>query len=517
VATCVALLSVFPTVTSAVIRTVNADGSGPYPTIQAAYDACTINDIIELTNGTFTGPGNRELVLHYASVTIRSQSNDPALVILDADGLSLGGVEFNELSIRGIQFRDTDCLSLFFAGVDFIDCIFEQCPKVASVEYGSYSLFHDCVIQNLTDIGMTTHNGAVWAFNCTFAANDVQIASGNSFLFENCEFLENDAGADPLISVGITQGNGHAVFSGCAFLDNSGDDATACVRSLGAELTIEDCIFGRNSGTCVDLIGGHQFSVRPANIRRTTFVDNTGPAAIRASTAPDAEPLTIALTQTIVAFQEGGVAFDCGDLAPPDYPSVSCCDIFGNSAGDYVGCLTGLEGSDDNLSLDPLFCPADLALYTLRSDSPCRPNSPENPTCGLIGASPVGCNTTDVSDDTNDGAHDQSPAAGSRLVASPNPCHGSTTFRWRHPPRELTTDGVGSVAGDVLIVNDAAGRVVRRLSLPRGPSRRGDTTSTLEWDGRDEAGRSVPSGIYYMHMPGTTSWGSRAGSVVVLR
>jgi len=44
-------------------RTINVrpDGSGDYPTIQAAIDDCNDGDIIACANGVYTGPGNRDI------------------------------------------------------------------------------------------------------------------------------------------------------------------------------------------------------------------------------------------------------------------------------------------------------------------------------------------------------------------------------------------------------------------------------------------------------------------------
>ena len=40
---------------------VKPDGTGDFPTIQAAIDAAYHGDVIELTDGVFTGDGNRDL------------------------------------------------------------------------------------------------------------------------------------------------------------------------------------------------------------------------------------------------------------------------------------------------------------------------------------------------------------------------------------------------------------------------------------------------------------------------
>ena len=44
-------------------RTINleADGSGDYPTIQAAIDDSNDSDVIILAPGTYTGAGNRDI------------------------------------------------------------------------------------------------------------------------------------------------------------------------------------------------------------------------------------------------------------------------------------------------------------------------------------------------------------------------------------------------------------------------------------------------------------------------
>ena len=49
----------FATIVWATTYLVNPEGTGDFPTIQAAIDAVVDGDIIELNDGTFTGDGNR--------------------------------------------------------------------------------------------------------------------------------------------------------------------------------------------------------------------------------------------------------------------------------------------------------------------------------------------------------------------------------------------------------------------------------------------------------------------------
>ena len=74
-------------------------------------------------------------------------------------------------------------------------------------------------------------------------------------------------------------------------------------------------------------------------------------------------------------------------------PTLSCCNLFGNSSGDAI---CGVDGGG-NFSANPQFCAADPAATLnplLQADSPCAPgNHPGGADCGLIGAGPVGCST----------------------------------------------------------------------------------------------------------------------------
>jgi predicted outer membrane repeat protein len=95
------------------------------------------------------------------------------------------------------------------------------------------------------------------------------------------------------------------------------------------------------------------------------------------------------LQNTIIAFSTQGEAVYCDETSSP---ALTCCDIFGNASGDWVGCIAGQYGMNGNFSADPLFCgemnyPGDP--YRLDIASPC---AVRNSACGeLIGARPAGC------------------------------------------------------------------------------------------------------------------------------
>lgn len=73
------LLLVLPGVLNAETYIVRPDGTGDFPTIQAAVDAAVDGDAIELTEGVFRGEGNGNVTVYQKGITIRSQSNDPTV------------------------------------------------------------------------------------------------------------------------------------------------------------------------------------------------------------------------------------------------------------------------------------------------------------------------------------------------------------------------------------------------------------------------------------------------------
>ena len=93
--TALALLLAAAAACHATTYLVNPDGSGDFPTIQAALDAVVTGDVIELGDGLFTGPGNRDLVPGWMNLTIRSQSGDAGACMIDCQG-SAGDPAFSK-------------------------------------------------------------------------------------------------------------------------------------------------------------------------------------------------------------------------------------------------------------------------------------------------------------------------------------------------------------------------------------------------------------------------------------
>jgi len=98
------------------------------------------------------------------------------------------------------------------------------------------------------------------------------------------------------------------------------------------------------------------------------------------------------LTNCMIAFSTQGEAIYCREATST--PALSCCDVYGNVGGDWVGCIADQYGVDGNFSEDPLFCDLTIDDFTLASNSPCLPEG--NDCHVLIGAHGEGCEESPV-------------------------------------------------------------------------------------------------------------------------
>jgi hypothetical protein len=187
---------------------------------------------------------------------------------------------------------------------------------------------------------------------------------------------------------GVTVANGNAEegsihssqttlsrISNCIIRDNTGFEPGGLYCTSSSPV-IEGCLFYGN--TSLGRGGAiHCFNASPI-IRNCTISENSAPyggAIYINSGSPQVE-------NTTIAFNTGGSPTE-GSLGV----QLSCCDVFGNAAGDWVGPIAGQQGVRGNFSADPLFCDAGGGSFGLRADSPCLAGRhPDGPGCGLIGA-----------------------------------------------------------------------------------------------------------------------------------
>jgi len=100
--------------------TVQPDGSGDYPTIQAAINGANLGDEVVLEVGTYTGDGNRNIDFLGKAITVRSTNpNDPQIVettIIDCNDPQ-GGTNY------GISFDSGETAHAVLSGISITNSI----------------------------------------------------------------------------------------------------------------------------------------------------------------------------------------------------------------------------------------------------------------------------------------------------------------------------------------------------------------------------------------------------------
>jgi len=239
----------------------------------------------------------------------------------------------------------------------------------------------------MTGGGMYIKGGsAPTLIDCSFTDNTVSgvgggvdIIDASSPSFTACTFARNSAdgggGVDMYDAV-------NASFDHCWFFDNTATyDGGAVYSSGGSVPTFTECtVVGNAAGYEGGAMYFYDFST-PV-LANCTLYDNSAPVGSGVWCDDNFE-----LTNCIIAFGVVGEAVFCAG----DPPYVTCSDIYGNAGGDWVGCLAGMDGADNNLHADPLFCDAPGGDFTLDIPSPCT--AANAPACGLVGAWDIGCDS----------------------------------------------------------------------------------------------------------------------------
>lgn len=309
------------------------DGSGDVPSIASALALAVHGDVIELGDGVFSGPGNRNLDLAGLRVTLRSRSGNPRACVIDVDGnagdparalLCVSG-EMSSTRIEGIGFRGGYLTAPDEAGGAVL-CV------------GSSPSFEGCRFRG---------NYSAWAGGALAAME------GAAPVIDDCEF----------------SGNVAAYGGGVVVMDASAD--------------LDGCVV---NGNWASERGGGLYVGDHSNLSLSgsTVVWNGSPsggglAVVFQSSAQ--------VSNSIVAFSTLGEGI--GIPWPGPVVTLSCSDLHGNAGGDWLGDLAEQHGTAGNINVDPLFCGAqDEDDLSLHSNSPCSEDLSD---CGLIGAFPVGC------------------------------------------------------------------------------------------------------------------------------
>lgn len=304
------------------------DGSGDFPTIQAAIDAADDGDVIQFAPGVFTGEGNRNIDGLGKAITIRGSAADPGAFVIDCQGS-------NSDRARGFYFHLGESISTVVEGLTVRGGYAPALPD----RWGGAIL---------------CHNSSVTIRDCRFEQNEAGWGGGLLF-WGSSSIVERVRVADNIAST-----NGSGIYC-----------TTGDVSSFNYVTVVGNVTPGRG--------GAFVANACSPEISNSTFHGNdasTGAFWVIGDS-------NLWISNSIVTGNDSS-AFDCDSGSV----NLSCTDIFGNF-GNWTSCIAGQLGLNGNLSADPQYCDAGARDFTLTSSSPCAPN--DDSTCGLIGAWPVAC------------------------------------------------------------------------------------------------------------------------------
>ncbi len=405
---------------------VQPDGSGDYPTIQAAIDAADSLDVIELADGIYTGEGNRDLDFLGKTIIVRSRSGNPLVCVVDCQATEAD-------PHYGCRFVSGESRATWLAGITIRDGYFNSGAGILCDE--SSPTIHRCRLVNNTagflGGGIACGDASPLISHCSFVNNRALAGAGLSYQYGSpsitmCEFSGNYATEQ---GGGMGGEHGYPVISGCTFTLNGAGEAGGGMRCFYGSVEMADVVFDRN--TAVEAGGG--LSVEDVELASVTGCEFYGNSAQSGAGIAAAGEITVLLStfaensasiyggamalaysatvmnctlvgnsaftgaggiflggdghlhvdRTIIAFSAQGEAFFDGSSATV---TLTCCNIYDNDGGDWTGSLAAQLGVANNFSEDPFFCDWKNGQYTLEHMSPC-----ESDTCGMIGAWPTAC------------------------------------------------------------------------------------------------------------------------------
>jgi hypothetical protein len=347
---CMALLALLGSVAHGRTITVQADGTGDYPTIQDAIDDSNDGDIIEVQPGTYTGDGNRDIDFKGKAITVRSE-NGPEVTIIDCENSGRGFYFHNGEDENSIVDGFTITRGVGYNGGGIL-CDNNSSPIVSN------SIFHG-------NLG-TNSGGGLAAFYASPTVKD-------------CTFRENRGGN---VGGGATCANSGALITGCIFVGNYCTNFSADGGGMyipgDPSPTIMNCLFVGNK-TARDGGGGgiRAYRSSPTIVNCTFAGNNSDYYGGGVDSSPQCSTTVINSILWGNEARRGGDEMYNGDST---HTAVAHCDIRGGWNGSKVLNRLGssIINGGGNINANPLFVNGPLGDYYLSqtaagqsSDSPC--------------------------------------------------------------------------------------------------------------------------------------------------
>ncbi len=430
-----------------------------YAEIEIAMRMTDPGDTVLVAPGTYT----EWTVPLFSGVTLLAENMEHGATVIHAGDHTFAIVaEYVDSSalLRGFTLRNATSSGIFLDNSDprIEDCLIIQNEGPeggGALLWNSSAQFTRCRFSsNLSDRG-----GAVYMRDL-----------GSEPIFTDCEFYWNTAWD---LGGGIFVDSARPVFENCVIFGNQsyGDGAGFYAEDcLAGWPILENCVIAKNHAFWRG--GGAHFNLASASLSGCTIVDNS--ASIHSGGLWFLSSNTM-VENSIVAYNAPSAGVVCGSFSTPRF---RCNNFYGNEGGDEI-CGADLGG---NFTSRPYFCDLDGGDWTLAANSPCLPLA--NDCHELIGARGLGCSLPV-------GAPETSPKLQAQLSVFPNPFNPSTEIRF-------TSLEAGPVS---LVIFDITGRRMRTLH-PGTVLEAGEHLAI--WDGRDDRGMALSSGVYFLSLQAGT-------------
>jgi subtilisin family serine protease len=214
-----------------------------YPTIQEGIDNCWPGYTVWVTDGTYTGEGNRDIEFRGKAITVRSE-NGPENCVIDCRGTETE-------PHRGFLFHAYEGSDSILSGFTIINGYAPGEPTLAVEGTGDAILciyagprIQDCIIRSNRSSRTNEDNAAIVCFNSTSTLDNLLVVDNDAGLSCNashitardCCFVEN--------GLGVLISSGEATLTNCQLNRNEG----AGIDSHGT-LQMQDCLLSDNHGS----------------------------------------------------------------------------------------------------------------------------------------------------------------------------------------------------------------------------------------------------------------------------
>jgi len=356
-------------------------GGGDAPTIQAAVDSASTDDVVRLGDGVFIGPGNFDVSFLGKRITVTS-ANGPASTTIDCDDEG-----------RAFRFENAETEMSVLSNVRIVRGFAPGGDGGAIYVFNCSPTITGCVI----DSSAATNGGAIhveapsagalavirsndiYACEATVGGGAISVKNSRPIIEQN-DIHGNRASSGGAIFV--TDANSGPQIVGNTIRDNTATQAGGGIRTqatAGGLIVTGNVIRGNTASNG----GGMSMQLTDGTVANNTITENVGTGA---GSGLHFSNTSNTVERTIIAFNTGAGAISCSNASP----SLLCCLVWNPLVSNTFLCGSALQ-----VTADPWFCGAPLPArdFRVRSNSPAVLNTP----CGvLIGALDVGCGTSSV-------------------------------------------------------------------------------------------------------------------------